>query len=99
MSPVRSSSRPQADGTEQLKILITVTTEAEADLIRGRLLDAGIHAVSQRTIGGPEWGPSGARRVFVSEQELSRAEKVLEQDEHLSDEELARLSDEAGRDA
>jgi hypothetical protein len=86
--------------SEDLKIVTTVGSEAEAELVRERLLAADIHAISQRTIGGPEWGYSGARDVYVGARDLDRAHEVLEADEgSFSDEELSRLSDEAGRQA
>jgi transcriptional/translational regulatory protein YebC/TACO1 len=86
--------------SEELKVVATVSSEAEAEMIRERLLEADIHAISQRTIGGPEWGFSGARDVFVNEPDLERAREVLKADEgSFSDEELARLSDEAGQEA
>jgi regulator of sirC expression with transglutaminase-like and TPR domain len=84
--------------SDDLKIVTTVSSEAEAELVRDRLLAADIHAISQRTIGGPEWGFSGARDVFVDARDLERAHEVLEADEgSFSDEELARLSDEAAQ--
>lgn len=86
--------------SDELKVLATVTSEAEAEMIRDRLLAADIHAISQRTIGGPEWGWSGARSVFVKETDLDRARAVLKADEgEFNEDELARLSEEAGRDA
>jgi hypothetical protein len=86
--------------SEELKVVTTVTTEPEADLILERLKEAGINAIAQRTIGGPEFGFSGARAVMVREADLARAHSVLEQDEgEFSDEELTRLSEEAGREA
>jgi len=86
--------------SNDLKLVTSVGSEAEAELIRERLLASDIHAISQRTIGGPEWGYSGARDVFVNAQDLARANEVLKEDEgSFSDEELTRLSDEAGRDA
>jgi hypothetical protein len=86
--------------SEELKAVTTVTSEAEAEMVRDRLLEAGIHVISQRTIGGPEWGWSGARDVFVNEKDLARARSVLKADEGaFSDDELARLSEEAGREA
>jgi hypothetical protein len=99
MSRLRFSLRRKAEGGGQLKTLTTVTSEAEAELIHVRLLDAGIQTISQRTIGGPEWGSSGARQVLVSEQDLDRARAILQPDQRLSDEDLARSSDEAGRNA
>ncbi len=86
--------------SDQFSVVTTVTSEAEAELIRERLLEAGIHALSQRTIGGPEWGWSGARSVFVKEADLDRARAVLKAEEgEFSEDELARLSEEAGREA
>jgi hypothetical protein len=85
---------------DELKILTSVSSEAEAEMVRDRLGQAGIGALSQRAIGGPEWGGSGARNVFVSEKDLPRAHAVLEADAgSFSDEELARLSEEAAREA
>ena len=85
--------------SDELEIVTTVSSEAEAELVRERLLAADIHAISQRTIGGPEWGYSGARDVFVSARDLDRAREVLKADEgSFSDEELGRLSEEAGQE-
>jgi hypothetical protein len=85
---------------DDLKIVTSVASEAEAEMVRERLGEAGIGALSQRTIGGPEWGYSGARDVFVNEKDLARAHAVLAADEgSFSDDELARLSEEAGRKA
>ena len=86
--------------SDGLKIVTTVTSEAEANMVCERLLEDGIHATCQRTLGGPQWGVSGARDVFVNAADLDRAHEVLKADEgSFSDEELARLSDEAGRGA
>jgi hypothetical protein len=83
-----------------LKIVATVANEAEAEMVCGRLSDAGIHAISQRTIGGPEWGWSGGRYVYVDEADVDRASALLNSEEgSFSEDELARLSDEAGREA
>jgi putative signal transducing protein len=82
-----------------LEIVTTVSSEPEAEMVRDRLLTADIHAISQRTIGGPEWGFSGARNVLVDAKDLDRARTVLGSEEAaFSDEELARLSEEAGRE-
>jgi hypothetical protein len=82
-----------------LEIVTTVSSEPEAEMVRDRLLAADIHAISQRTIGGPEWGFSGARNVMVDAKDLDRARAVLGSDEAtFSDEELTRLSEEAGRE-
>jgi Putative prokaryotic signal transducing protein len=84
---------------DELKVVTTVASEAEAEMIRDRLLEADIHAISQRTVGGPGWGFPGARDVYVNEGDLDRAHAVLKADEgEFSDDELARLSEEAGRE-
>ncbi len=81
---------------DALKILTSVASEPEAELVVERLSAAGISAIAQRTIGGPQWGFSGARDVFVDEQDLERAHEVLASEEGtFSDEELGRLSEEA----
>jgi hypothetical protein len=83
-----------------IKILTSVSTTAEADIIVALLQEAGIHVIPQRATGGPEWGFSGARDVWVEESDLERAREVLKADEGaFSDEELTRLSEEAGREA
>src|SRR5438309_1677617 len=63
--------------------------------ISARLSEAGVQAISQRSIGGPEWGVSGARDVYVEEHDLVRAREVLKADEGVSEGELADLSDAA----
>ena len=88
------------DGTmpKPLKLVTSVASSAEAEIIRQLLLEAGIHSISQRNIGGPEWGQSGGQSVFVDEAQLDDALAVLKADEGaISDEELARQSEEAGR--
>jgi hypothetical protein len=85
--------------SDALKIVTSVASEPEGELIVERLQAAGISAISQRTIGGPEYGFSGARNVFVDPRDLERAREVLAADEgSFSDEELGRLSEEAVRD-
>lgn len=65
------------DVRDGLRVVATATSEPEADLIRQRLAQAGITAVAQRTIGGPEWGASGARYVYVESADLERAQELL----------------------
>jgi hypothetical protein len=60
-----------------LQVVATADSEPEADVIRQRLERAGISSVAQRTIGGPEWGASGARYVYVRAHDLERARDVL----------------------
>jgi hypothetical protein len=83
--------------SEELRSVTTVSSEAEAEIVRERLLVEGIHAITQRTIGSVEWGPSGARSVMVAAADLERAKALLASEEGtFSDEELTRLSEEAG---
>ncbi len=84
--------------SETLRSVTTVSSQSEAEMVCDRLLADGIHAISQRTIGGPEFGSSGARVVLVDAGDLERAQAVLAAEEGtFSDEELTRLSEEAGR--
>jgi hypothetical protein len=84
----------------ELKIVTSVTNQAEAELLCGRLREAGIHAMARRSFGGPEWGLSSANDVLVNAEDLERARELLGAgEEPISDEELARQSEEAGRDA
>lgn len=84
----------------ELKIVTSVTNQAEAELLCGRLMEAGIHAMSRRGFGGPEWGGSGANDVLVNAEDVERARELLgAEEEPISDEELARQSEEAGREA
>ena len=61
-----------------LRVVATATDEGEAELLEQRLAEAGIQAISKRVIGGPEFGASGARYVYVEATDLARARKVLE---------------------
>lgn len=63
-------------------------------MICARLTNAGIQALQRRNIGGPGWGASGARSVYVEEQEVERATELLSAPE-FTDEELAELSERA----
>lgn len=58
-------------------MVATAANEAEAELLTQRLAQAGIQATSERAIGGPEWGASGARYIYVPASELERARDLL----------------------
>ena len=62
----------------KLRVVATAANEAEAELFRQRLAQAGIQAQSERVIGGPEFGSSGARYVYVAAADLERARELLE---------------------
>jgi hypothetical protein len=61
-----------------LRVVATAANEAEAELFQQRLAQADIQATSERVIGGPEWGASGARYIYVAATDLKRAREVLE---------------------
>jgi hypothetical protein len=85
---------------DELKVVATAANQAEGELIIARLAQAGLSAIEQRASGNPEFGASGARYIYVQEAELERARAVLAVDQPpFSDEELARLSEEAAREA
>ena len=71
-----SDSDPTHGG--DLRVVATAVNEAEAELVAQRLAQAGIQAISQRVIGGPEMGAAGARYVYVSAADLERAREVIE---------------------
>jgi Putative prokaryotic signal transducing protein len=74
--------------------------EPEAQMICARLSAAGIPAVFKRNSGSdlPQFGAGGAREVYVEDDLAARASELLSVSQ-FSDEELAELSDEAGRAA
>ncbi len=90
---VMTAEDPQHEHT--LQVAATASNAIEADLICQRLAQAGIQATSQRSIGGPEWGTSGARYVYVEAEQLARAREVLAAPDTISDDELAKLAEQA----
>jgi len=84
---------------DDLKIVTTVGNEAEAQMVAERLSEAGIRHMTRPAAGGIRLGAAAARDVYVDDQDLDRAREVLAVDEGFTEEELARLSDEAGREA
>ncbi len=82
--------------SDELKIVTTVSNEAEAEMVAERLSEAGIRFSVRLASGGIRLGAAAARDVCVEEQDLDRAREALKADEGFSEEELARLSDEAG---
>lgn len=75
-----------------LEVAGTASNEIEADLLCQRLAAAGIQAVSQRSIGGPQWGVSGGQYVYVEAADLDRAREILSAPAGISDEDLTDLS-------
>jgi hypothetical protein len=86
--------------SDALKVIATAANQAEGELIVARLAQAGVSAIEQRASGLPEFGASGGRYIYVQAADLERARAVLDVEEPpFSDEELTRLSEEAGREA
>lgn len=72
------SDTDRRENEHTLQVVATASNGAEADLICQRLAQAGIAATSQRSIGGPEWGMSGSRYIYVEPEDLDGAREVLE---------------------
>ncbi len=85
--------------SEEPKIVTTVGNEAEAEMVAERLSEAGIEHMSRVASGGIRLGAAAARDVYVAAKDFDRAVEVLKIDEGFSDDELARLSEQAGREA
>jgi Putative prokaryotic signal transducing protein len=82
---------------DDLKIVASAR-QMEADIIMGRLADAGIRCMHSPGLGGYGRGMPQTLEVYVNANDLERARAVLKEDEGGFDEqELARLSEEAGR--
>jgi hypothetical protein len=80
-----------------LKLLTTASGRTEAVLLVARLRDAGITCMRGGT-EGPRGTPRAAREIYVDEESLARAQEILEEDRgDFDEEELARLSEEAGQ--
>jgi hypothetical protein len=85
--------------SEELEVLTTVENEAEAEMVAERLSEAGIEHSSRMASGGIRLGAAAARDIYVRADDLDRARETLKDDEGFSEEELARLSEQAGREA
>jgi Putative prokaryotic signal transducing protein len=81
--------------SHDLKIVTTVSNEAEAEMVCESLLEAGIRSMAQVSSDGIRLGAAASRDVYVDEQDYDRALEVLNAAVP-SEEELARLSGEAG---
>ena len=76
-----------------------VGSEAEAAMVLARLRDAGVVAISRNTgpRNLPQFGSSATQTVYVEEAQEAAAREALD-GPPISDEELAALAEEAGRD-
>jgi hypothetical protein len=81
---------------DDLKFVATATDDVQESLIAGRLAEAGIQCMSSHQL--IRAGASARCDVYVRAADLERARAVLKEDEGGFDEaELARLSEEAGK--
>jgi hypothetical protein len=80
------------------RLLTSTAGPFEADVIVGRLADAGIAAYVKAPIQTRMGDVVGGRDVYVEHTLLDRARSVLEEGSGVSDDELAQLAEEAGRD-
>jgi hypothetical protein len=77
-----------------LKLLTTVSSRPESDLISARLREAGIEAVAK---GGPlsaEASGLGPHDIYVEDADLGRARDVLQAHEGISEDELVKAEEE-----
>jgi hypothetical protein len=73
----------------------TASNEIEADIIVGRLADAGIHAWASDPIASRR-GMNNPHDIYVDDTDLDAAKRVLVEAEDIDEGELARLAEEAG---
>jgi hypothetical protein len=72
--------------------LATARNEIEADIIIGRLSDAGIHAWQQGTLGSRP-GYAGTQDIYVEEVDLQPAREALKAAQDVNEDELIALSE------
>jgi hypothetical protein len=88
-----------SDDGDDLKFLTTASDEMQQSMLVGRLSEAGIRCTGIGGGVGLRRGASGPRDIYVQAADLDRAQAVLKEDEGGFDEdELARLSEEAGKE-
>ena len=83
---------------DELKIVTTVSNEGKAEMVCESLSESGIRSVPQMSSGNIRLGAAAPLDVYVEEQHYDRAFEVLNAAVP-SDEELARLSHEAGEES
>jgi hypothetical protein len=79
----------------ELKVVTTVSNEAEAEMVREALSEAGIRSMPQMSSGNIRLGAAAPLDVYVEQDDYDKALAVLDAAVP-SDEELARMSDDAG---
>jgi Putative prokaryotic signal transducing protein len=79
---------------EELRIVTTVSNEAEAEMVGEWLSEAGIRSMPQLSSGNIRLGAAAPREVYVEAKDYDRALEVINA-EVPSEAELAALSDAA----
>jgi hypothetical protein len=90
----RSGRYRRPEMTDELRVLTTASSEAEAMMVREWLAEASIHALARVSRRGIRLSAAAPREVFVYESDLERAREVLNA-EMPSEEELAALRERA----
>ncbi|HEX3510258.1 MAG TPA: DUF2007 domain-containing protein [Solirubrobacteraceae bacterium] len=80
------------------RLLASTPTDFEAEVIVGRLADEDIAAEIRGGLMTRGGYVQGGRDVFVAEEDLERARAVLSAAQGIGEDELAELSEEAGRE-
>jgi hypothetical protein len=80
--------------SEALRILTTVSNEAEAEMVGEWLSEAGIRSMPQLSAGNIRLGAAAPRDVYVAAEDYDRALEVVNS-EVPSEDELAALSEAA----
>ncbi|HMD57308.1 MAG TPA: DUF2007 domain-containing protein [Solirubrobacteraceae bacterium] len=83
-----------SDPSPTLKILTTVQSAAEAEIVVGDLQSSGIRAIERPgVLSGGSYGSPGSRDVYVELEDLERAREVLDS-EPMSEDELIKAEEE-----
>jgi Putative prokaryotic signal transducing protein len=80
------------------RLLTSTANDFEAEVIRGRLADAGIEVVVKGGLPGRYGNVVGARDIYVEEDDFERASEAMKAGEGFNEDELAALSEQAGRE-
>jgi hypothetical protein len=81
------------------RYLTSVSNAFEAEMVLGRLADAGIHAAQQGTLVlGQPGGTAGAQDIYVEDEDIDRAREALRVAESVTEDELVQAEeDDAAR--
>jgi hypothetical protein len=72
--------------------LTTASNEIEADIILGRLREAGVGGWESNSLGGRQ-GSAGPRDIYVNDADLGRAQEALHAAQDIDEDELDALAE------